>query len=270
MCLLAVHVRFRPDVPLLLAANREEFYSRPSRPPEIFRDEPPVLCGSDVLQGGTWLGVNAVSLVVGVTNRHGEQSSAPPGTPESRSRGLLCRDLLRCTSVVAAVDLAQQELASGRYQGANFFIADRDLAFVVQGGQRIDRIELSSGMHLLTNGDVDDAKDQRQELARQMFANAGYKSVDEFVDAARKICGHAPGQLQVAQESSIVIEGSDRGTVSSTVITLSDVPSERRYLFAPGPPHRTEYVEHSNKLSMLLERTIADQHCPPPLGADSS
>ena len=88
MCLLAIQYQLVPDAPILVAANREEFYERPSQPPSIQSGKPRVLCGIDAQAGGTWLGVNQHGLVIGVCNRRKMSSNYP-----SRSRGVLCREL---------------------------------------------------------------------------------------------------------------------------------------------------------------------------------
>ena len=86
MCLLAIQYRLVPEAPILVAANREEFYERPSHPPSIQSGKPRVLCGVDAQAGGTWLGVNQHGLVVGVSNR---RKSVP--TFPSR-RGAFCAE----------------------------------------------------------------------------------------------------------------------------------------------------------------------------------
>ena len=71
-----------------MAANRDEFLARPADPPERSADGR-WLAPRDRQAGGTWLGVNATGLFVGVTNR-----SAGPRDPARRSRGLLVLDAL--------------------------------------------------------------------------------------------------------------------------------------------------------------------------------
>src|SRR5438105_13771126 len=101
MCLLAIHFQVCDQAPLLIAANREEYYARPSLPPAIQPGTPRVLCGIDARAGGTWLGVNEHGLVVAVTNR------AKPSPPAAaRSRGLLCRELLNFRRAGTAIEFA--------------------------------------------------------------------------------------------------------------------------------------------------------------------
>lgn len=260
MCLLAFHVGFSPKLPLLLAANREEAYARPSYPPEHIHDSPPVMCGIDALAGGTWLGVNAAGIVVAVTNRPHVAAGDHP-----RSRGLLCRDLLRHPSAKSAAEQAMQELASANYNGVNFLIIDSDHAIVVHGGAQLELLELSSGLHLLTNGDVNDVEDARQARAKLMFRQLGYESAAEFVVAAKQVCADTGDIPDIQQDVSaaanipIVIRGEHRGTVSSSIITLGASSEDCRYLFAPGSPDSTDYMDLSDPLRWLLGKVSRDQ-----------
>ena len=47
-----------PDYPLILAANRDEFYDRPTAPARFWDDAPAILAGRDLKAGGTWLGID--------------------------------------------------------------------------------------------------------------------------------------------------------------------------------------------------------------------
>src|SRR5438552_3923058 len=78
MCLSGIALRQFEDWPVLVLANREEAYSRPSAGPQIFPrqvDRPAWMGGVDLTAGGTWLGVNELGLFVAVTNR---KKSTPP------------------------------------------------------------------------------------------------------------------------------------------------------------------------------------------------
>ena len=87
------------DFPLIVAANRDEHYDRPSAAPSLIETTPKIIAGRDLRAGGTWLGVNSAGLMVGVLNRHLDGNSP---VADARSRGLLCMELLRCMSSAAA------------------------------------------------------------------------------------------------------------------------------------------------------------------------
>ena len=82
MCLVAIAYRQVEGIPVFVAANREESYARPATPPQALPGKPPAVGGIDQLAGGTWLGVNARGVLVGITNR--AKSEVPP-SPRSRA-----------------------------------------------------------------------------------------------------------------------------------------------------------------------------------------
>src|SRR3954469_12988047 len=164
MCLLAIQYKSVPEAPILVAANREEAYDRPALVPSIQPGKPRVLSGVDTQAGGTWLGVNQSGLFVGAANR---PRLFVPGTP--KSRGLLCRDLLRATSARHAVDIAMEELTANKYDGVNFIIADYESGWAVHGGADPNVSELIEGLNLLSSFDLNDMRDERQKLARRLL-----------------------------------------------------------------------------------------------------
>ena len=97
MCTLALYFKVFPGYPLVVAANRDEHYDRPSAPPSITGTDPTILAGTDLRAGGTWLGVNEYGLLVGILNRRQKPGSIPQDN--YRSRGLLCLELLRLRGV---------------------------------------------------------------------------------------------------------------------------------------------------------------------------
>src|SRR5438132_5679988 len=93
MCTLVIAFRARADAPLIVAANRDELYARPSAPPRLEPGPPRALLPLDLRQGGTWLGLNEHGLFVGITNRAGGTKD-----PARKSRGLLVREALHARS----------------------------------------------------------------------------------------------------------------------------------------------------------------------------
>jgi len=243
MCLIALYVRTVEEAPLVLAAHRDEFFTRPSLPPQIREGSPRVLCGTDARAGGTWLGVNEHGLVVAVTNR--PKQSAPAA---SRSRGLLCRDLLLLASAESAAAEAEAQLAGGCYDGANYLCADRENCFVVLGGDRLEVRSLAPGVHLLGNGDPDDPQDPRLERARQLLPEAGDAAASLLEELADRL---APPATPDSRQS-IVLRSAERGTVSSTLLALTDRSEEAIYRYADGPPDLNFYDDYSPRLQKLL------------------
>ncbi len=238
MCLLALWYRAVHDAPVLVAANREERFDRPAAPPQLQPGPPRVLCGVDREAGGTWLGVNEHGLLVAVTNR-----SAPP-PPSPRSRGVLCRELLACRGAAEATARAEAELASGRYAGCNLLCVDADHGSVVSGGARLQRTDLEPGLHLLTNGDLNDEADPRQSVARARLGPRPPDSARDFVTLAATVCG----------DPAIVVRAGHGGTVSSQLVALTELPRDAIYMHAEGPPDEHPYDDYSSLLRELAAR----------------
>lgn len=250
MCLLAVQYRLVPESPVLVAANREEFYERATQPPSIQSGKPRVICGVDGQAGGTWLGVNQNGLFVAACNRR----KSVPNYP-SRSRGVLCRELLRAGSARAAVDSAIDELSSGKYDGANYVCVDSESAWVVHGGDELETVELEEGLSIISNNDVNDPEDERVELARRLLTLQTLDSPVKFLAVASKVFARPPS---LPGRPSIIIRGKDRGTVSSTLISLGQKPRDAIYQYASGPPDQAKYEDCSPMLRDILSRGLRE------------
>lgn len=91
MCVLFVAFRKRQGMPLVVAANRDEFYDRPTASLGFWEDAPAILAGRDLRSGGTWLGASRTGRWAALTNVRGTHD-----TPEAApSRGELPVRFLR-------------------------------------------------------------------------------------------------------------------------------------------------------------------------------
>lgn len=241
MCLLALFFRVVADAPLIVGANREERYARPGEPPARRPGPVPFVAGLDPVAGGTWLGINQQGLLVAVTNR--PKSHLPE---QSRSRGLLARDLLACPTAKAAAAWAAAELARDRYAGCNVLCADPADAVVLHGGDWLRVRPLPPGIHLLTNHDVNDVTDRRLAHALGWLSQRHYQRAVDCVSALQQLCAQAEGEV------AICLHGQDGGTVSSSILALRTCLPRSLYLHAQGPPDRTPYVDCSPLLRDLF------------------
>jgi uncharacterized protein with NRDE domain len=246
MCLLVIELGRFQEFPVLVLANREEVYSRPSTGPKLFPADsimPGWIGGVDLVAGGTWLGVNQHGLLVAVTNR---KKREPPANPPSR--GLLCRKLLFGRETSSVVDAAMRELLGNEFAGCNLLIAGLDGAFVIEAGDTLKKTRLHPGLHLLANAELNDARDPRIERARYEFSLANPASGDGWFDTARHIC-RLTGTDTAAP---ICLSGTDRGTVSSIVLGLGRPLQSSHYWFAPGPPNVTAYDDYTPLVRQLF------------------
>jgi uncharacterized protein with NRDE domain len=250
MCILAIQYRLVPEAPILVAMNRDERYDRASSVPAIQSGKPRVLCGVDQEAGGTWLGVNQHGLLVAACNR-----SKSGVSPAPRSRGVLCRELLRCGSAREAVHKAMDELSSNAYAGVNFVCADSDSGWVVQAGNDLDAVELEDGLSIVGNLDVNDHRDERGKLARRLLTLQTLDSPVKFLAVASKVFAR-PAALP--DRPSMVVRGPERGTVSSTLIALGKKPRDAIFQHAGDAPDQARYEDYSPLLRDILSRGLRE------------
>jgi hypothetical protein len=250
MSLLALQYRLVPETPILVAANREEYYDRPSLAPTIQSGKPRVLCGLDQRHGGTWLGVNQNGLFVGATNR----ATLGPQFGQ-RSRGMLVLDILRCGSAREALDKSLAELAATRYEGVNLVIADLDEGWVVHSDERQDVVELQDGLNVIGARDVNDPSDERVQMAHRLLTLQMLDSPVKFLAVASKVFARTPAG---PGRPSIVVRGRDRGTISSSLLALGAKPRDAIFQYAGGSPDTTKYEDFSPLLRDILSRGLRE------------
>lgn len=145
MCLILFAYRTHPRYRLILAANRDEFYTRPTAPMEEWPDRPGLIAGRDLKQMGTWMGVTTGGRFAAITNfraPHLSASSAP-------SRGHLVSDFLADT-VTPEAYLKRLAPGADQYNGFNLIVGDgRQLCYFSNHEGRIRTIE--PGIHGLSN-----------------------------------------------------------------------------------------------------------------------
>jgi uncharacterized protein with NRDE domain len=128
MCLIVFAWHVLPGVPVIAAANRDEFYDRPATPARPWPEHPHVIAGRDLLHGGSWMGVTTTGAngprFAALTNIRGPQERRQ----NAPSRGDLVADFL--TGSLAAGDYLEQVIARGDvYNGFNLVLGDRDTLY---------------------------------------------------------------------------------------------------------------------------------------------
>jgi uncharacterized protein with NRDE domain len=162
MCLIVVGWRVHPDFPLVVAANRDEFYARPTAPLARWPDAPNVIGGLDLEAGGTWLGISESGRFAAVTNVR-----EPGMAPGAQSRGTLTRGFLTATSSAGAY---AGQIDGARFSGFNLLLADGD-SLIYCSNRDVQPRELESGIYGLSNHLLDSPW-PKLLAARERFADA--------------------------------------------------------------------------------------------------
>jgi len=121
MCLILFAHKVHPDYSLILAANRDEYYHRPTSPLAFWDDEPDILAGRDLEAKGTWLGISRNGRLGALTNF---RDTTPPDR-NAPSRGSLVTDFLAGTATPKQY-LQQIRIAGHRFNGFNLLVGDRE------------------------------------------------------------------------------------------------------------------------------------------------
>ncbi|HEX9445427.1 MAG TPA: NRDE family protein [Candidatus Binatia bacterium] len=251
MCTLALYSRRFEDYPLVLAANRDEQFSRPSAAPALGPGAAKILAGRDLVAGGTWLGVNARGVAAAVVNRRAKIEQA---AGEFRSRGLLCLDMLKAGGAAEARERLGREDGS-KYQPFILLVASASAAFAAfNPGEEIKLIELDAGLHVFSNTSFTDQGRGKLDRARGLFASVeeslreqlgGRAALEPAVGTLQAVLGdHAPADNSSELRDAICVHtpGAAYGTASSSIIFASRAEKKFYFYHAPGAPCRTGYA----------------------------
>jgi uncharacterized protein with NRDE domain len=228
--------RWRPDVPLVLAANRDERLDRETDPPMLLHEHPALWGGRDRTAGGTWLAVDpAGRRVAGVTNRHvGEPDVVRDPTKKSRGE-LPVRMLLDGEPAVLALD-------PDDYNPVNALLFEpTEAVWSTLGHAPGATVHLAAGAHALTVQDLDDptsTKTMRLLDGARLAADQASNARDLRDRLAALLTSHDPDPDGPPQ-SAACIHGDEYGTVSSSTVVVDGSGLELRY--APGRPCTTPY-----------------------------
>ncbi len=145
MCLILFSYDNHPLYRLVLVANRDEFYDRPTAVADFWEDSSGILAGMDLKEGGTWLGITRGGKFAAITNYR------DPSTRKEQaiSRGLLVSQYLR-TDVKAEKYIAKIKTDIDRYNDFNLLIGDmRNLYYL--SSKPTSSLVLQAGTYGLSN-----------------------------------------------------------------------------------------------------------------------
>jgi len=144
MCLIVFAWRPGHAQPLIVAANRDEFYARPSLPLAQWPETPEIYAGRDLEAGGTWLGVGADGRFAALTNIR-----APHQPPARRSRGELVARFL--AGKIPLDDYLTDVVGrSVEYAGFNLLVGTADSLWHYNAND-VQPQRLSSGVYGVSN-----------------------------------------------------------------------------------------------------------------------
>lgn len=259
MCTILFLHRVHPEFPLVVAANRDEYYARPSSAPRLLRRSPRAVGGVDLRGGGTWMGANEHGIVVGLTN----QRTWRDPDPDARSRGEVVARALGAPSTGAIGEMLGA-LDPSRYNAFNLLFGDAGSLFVAYArpdARSIEILPAPEGVHVLPNDRIGAPGFPKAERARSLaepiaetpwpLLRAGLAVLlgDHERPPIGEVAEPPPGAVldrrAVWHNEQICTHGDVYGTRSATLVAVR-VGGVAHYDYADGPPCRTSFAPHEH------------------------
>jgi uncharacterized protein with NRDE domain len=227
MCLVLFAYKVHPEYPLIVAANRDEFFQRPTAPTHYWEDEPQIFAGRDLEKMGTWMGVANTGRFAALTNYRDPKEL----TDGKRSRGELVSDALIFTG---DVEEYMQKLMNNNelYPGYNLLVGNyKELFYYSNIGKELLKLEpgiYGVSNHLL-NTDWPKVRIGKEGLS-QIINQRPENMVEELLNLLKN-ADPAPDELLPSTGiplelermlSSLYIKSEGYGTRSSTVMLMSE------------------------------------------------
>jgi uncharacterized protein with NRDE domain len=253
MCLLLFAFQTHPRYKLILSANRDEYYHRPTAPAGWWEEARFLLAGKDLEAGGTWMGITKKGKLAALTNYRGTESHKE----NAPSRGALVSQYL-LSDISSQEYLEELQTKSAGYNGFNLILGDMDkLCYYSNRQEKILRV--LPGVHGLSNDALDTPWPKvvkgKQILEQQVLnqPEISLETVFSFLEDKEmapedQLPDTGIGIHYERVLSSIFIKSPQYGTRSSTVLLVDKnnhvtfaergfvPPSERKYQFTIQAP----------------------------------
>lgn len=235
MCLVVISWQNHPEFPLLISANRDEFFERPTA--GMHQWESGFYGGKDLRSGGTWLGFHPNGRWSLITNYRDFTQMRKAEI----SRGKLVQDFVEGQSDPEEY-LREIRSEMNRYDGFNLLVSDGNkLCYLSNFGEKIE--EIAPGIHGLSNGLINDpwpkiklAKTQLEEILQADISEGKLleilKSTEKHPIESLPKTG-VPSEMEIVLSAQLIRLDDNYGTVSSTAV-----------------------LQHKSGLTRLKERTF--------------
>ncbi len=222
MCIIASSFNNHEKYRLILAANRDEFFERPTASAQWWEDDGDIFGGRDLLGGGTWLAVHRSGRLAAITNYRDPVNIRK----DAKTRGELTKNFLK-TDLSAGEYIESIAKGSGQYNGFNLMLYDEN------GGSHFSNYENIrndlQGVHVLSNALLDTPwpkvtrlKDAFKNVISSSFSHETLLDIladDQLANDEELPSTGIPHEWEKAI-SSICIKTPNYGTCCSTVVTI--------------------------------------------------
>ncbi len=233
------HLKYK----LVVAANRDEFYNRPTLPADYWPDHPRILAGKDIKHGGTWMGITTTGRFATLTNYRDPSNY----DPQALSRGHLVQGYLE-NDLSPASYLKNLSNGKEEYNGFNLLTGTFDNLYYFSNQEKIIH-KVEKGFHGMSNSllDVPWPKVARGIKALEgclQSREVNVESLFALMADRTQPPDHELPQTGVSLElerqlAPAFVKMQDYGTRSTTVILVdhSNYVQFRERSFKPGQPN---------------------------------
>lgn len=225
MCLIVFAYDCHPHYRLVLAANRDEYFHRPTEGAHFWESHPWVLAGRDLEMQGTWMGITRSGRFAALTNFRDPSSQIT----NAKSRGNLVSSFL-CMNECPSKYLQGVNDHQSLYNPFNLLVGDSS-SLVYYCNQTSEVKELKPGIYGLSNHLLNTPWPKVQKSKKALV---DYIDNNTFIESQALLEILADDEKAQDQElpntgisyqfekllSSIFIQGMDYGTRSSTVLLI--------------------------------------------------
>ncbi|WP_096200862.1 NRDE family protein [Bacillus sp. FJAT-45350] len=225
MCLVLFAYDTHQDYSLIIAANRDEFFARPTLSATFWEEAPNLLAGRDIEKSGTWMGVTKEGRFAAVTNVRDLRE-----IDQARSRGELVSTYLK-EDISPLSYLKQVEDNGHAYNGFNLLVGLPNSLYYFSNRQgRIT--EVTPGIHSLSNAALNTPWPKVEEGKKGLEKSMKIRNKESLINSLFTVLAddrRAPDEylpntgitLELERMlSSIMIKSDGYGTRSSTVYLL--------------------------------------------------
>jgi uncharacterized protein with NRDE domain len=224
MCLIVFANNVLEDYKLIFAANRDEFYNRPSEQADFWKDRPDLLAGKDLQAGGTWMGITRKGKFAAITNFRDLKNNRN----DAPSRGELTLDfLVKDVTPEEYYNRLKSEL--NNYNGFNLILGNIDELYYFSN--KTDGLtKLEPGIHGISNAILDTPWPKVEKSKRQLKHLIEQQNIHPW-EILNLLDDTSPAKDEELPDtgvglelerilSPIFIKSEKYGTRSSTIVTV--------------------------------------------------
>jgi uncharacterized protein with NRDE domain len=254
MCLILIAQNLHPHYKLIVAANRDEFYIRPTQSAKYWEEFPYLLAGKDLSAGGTWMGITKNGKFCAITNYRDIRNLKQ----DAPSRGDLV--LSHLTSIIDSytfIDMLQN--TGNLYNGFNLLFGNVD-SLIYYSNQNNESVTLTPGIYGLSNHFLDTPwfKNIRSKQIFESIISKSLFNKNDLIAMLQDRTEAPEEQLPdtgIGKEwekvlSPIFIHSEKYGTRCSTIITVS---KENEVIFTEVSYNDLGNETERNSFEFILE-----------------